>query len=279
MIAVRRVLVLSCALSVVSTTARAADVCGEVWEAASGPLPGGIGPADFGAIPEACAASEVALRLRGALLVASSKPDFYGSIIAGAMVRARRRIDPRSWLSIAFDAIDYRYINNGGLASTGASFGPLTIALYRTLFATVTSTTALYGRALLPLDTARQSGVETGLELGGSTRARVGARTTVDGGLALTAPLDLISGRAYGRLEPVVLAEAWYAPRPAIAVAAGASVKAEVAPTPTFITAVPRVAGRFALRHRVWLAVLVEVPVAGTDRTDLVASLFAGYSP
>ena len=102
----------------------------------------------------------------------------------------------------------------------------------------------------------------------------------MDGGLALTAPLDLIAGRAYGRLEPVVAGRGLVRAAPGDrASRPGPACKAELAPTPTFITAVPRVAARFALRHRVWLAVLVEVPIAGTDRTDLVASLFAGYSP
>jgi len=36
---------------------------------------------------------------------------------------------------------------------------------------------------------------------------------------------------------------------------------------------------RFALRRRLWAAALLEFPVAGTYRTDLIAGLFAGYTP
>ena len=53
----------------------------------------------------------------------------------------------------------------------------------------------------------------------------------------------------------------------------------EVAPDPTFLSIAPRLAARFAFRHGVWLALLVEVPVAGGDRTDLVAGLYGGWAP
>jgi hypothetical protein len=41
----------------------------------------------------------------------------------------------------------------------------------------------------------------------------------------------------------------------------------------------PRLAARFALRRRFWAAALVELPVAGSDRTDLIAALYAGFTP
>src|SRR5688572_28423754 len=65
------------------------DACPQRYEAANGPLAGGIGPADFGAIPEACPATEVAMRMRAALLIASTMPDYYGSILGSAMLRGR----------------------------------------------------------------------------------------------------------------------------------------------------------------------------------------------
>ena len=136
-------------------------------------------------------------------------------------------------------------------------------------------------RVLLPLDTAAQSGVETGLELGGSARRLLAApRFVLDGGLALAAPVDIVGGqsarapgaRRRGRGSGSPPARAW-------AVGVGARPAPASPPNAAFITAVPRAAARFALGQRVWMAVLVEVPVAGRDRTDLVASLFAGYAP
>ena len=68
---------------------------------------------------------------------------------------------------------DYRYVNNGGLASHGASAGPATIGVQQTFVARRRRRRSrAYARVLLPLDTARQSGVETGLELGGGLRRR-----------------------------------------------------------------------------------------------------------
>jgi len=42
---------------------------------------------------------------------------------------------------------------------------------------------------------------------------------------------------------------------------------------------VPRVGARFAVRRRWWTAVLVELPIAGVDRTDLIAGVHIGYTP
>lgn len=255
----------------------AAEVCAELSDASVGPLPGGTGPADFGAIPAACGRADVLARLRGTLLVASSMPDYYGSIAAGAMLRLERPLTPESWFSLALDAAEYRYVNRGGLAATAWSIGPPTLAFYRSILTTTGTATAAFVRALLPLDSARTGGVETGLDVGASFRARFGARTAMDGGLVLTTPVDIVGGQVHPRLRPGGLAEAWYAPRPTAAVGVGLTFQAELGPDLALLTAGPRVSGRFALRHGLWLATLVELPVTGSDRTDLVASLFVGY--
>ena len=255
----------------------AADGCPSLWEGAAGPLPGGTGPADFGAIPNPCRADELVFRLRTALLSAPSMPDYYGSLIESAMFRFQWVLSRESWLSLAADAITYRYVDSGGLVGSSWSAGPPTVAYYRTLATTTASEAAGYVRILLPLDSARSSGFEAGLELGASVRTRLGPRFALDGGLALTAPVDLIAGEAHGWLEPAGLAEAWYSPRPAAALAVGVTGKAELAPDAALLTLAARITGRVALRRGLWLALLVEVPVVGTDRTDLVGSLFLGY--
>jgi hypothetical protein len=222
-------------------------------------------------------------RLRAGLLVASDMPDYYGSLLTGLMLRIRKSIGPSSWLSLAFDALNHRYINNGGLASSGFSLGPPTIGFHRALVASPAMAAAVHVRALLPLDTARANSVATGLELGGAVRTPLGPRFAIDGGLSLVAPTAIGAGQVHTRFTTVALAEAWYSPRPAIALGAGAVVETEVAPTPDLVTVAPRVTTRVALRHRFWLAALVELPLVGqgvtNDRTDLVASLSLGYLP
>ena len=59
----------------------------------------------------------------------------------------------------------------------------------------------------------------------------------------------------------------------------GAQVWMRVAPAFDLVTVVPRLGARFAVRRRFWGAALLEFPVAGSDRTDLIAGLFAGYTP
>lgn len=259
--------------------ARADDVCPKPGDVASGPLMGGNGPADFGAIPEVCGATDGLVRLRGALLIASTMPDYYGSIFAGTTLRGRSRLADRTTLSLAADVFDYRYVNNVGLASHGVSAGPATVTLQQAFALTSDTEAAAYARVLAPLDTARQSGVETGFELGGGLRMRAGARWIIDGGLALTAPLDIVGGQTHLRVEPIALAEAWLRLRPSAALVGGVNVRVNAAPTFELGTLVPRLGARVMVRRRWWTAFLIEVPVAGDDRTDLIAGLYLGYVP
>src|SRR4051812_35596019 len=274
-----RVAIAVAVLLVGARPARGADVCPKGGEAASGPLMGGTAPADFGAVPEVCGATDGLLRLRGALLIASTMPDYYGSIFAGATLRGRYQLGEHTTLSVAADVLDYRYANNGGLASGGVSAGPGTVGIQQAFAVSAETAISAYARALVPLDTARQGGVETGLELGAGLRMRGGARWVVDGGLALTAPLDIVGGQAHGRLEPVALAEAWLRLRPSAALCAGVNIRVNAAPDLEIGTLVPRVGARVMVRPRWWTAFLLELPVAGRDRTDLIAGFYAGFTP
>jgi hypothetical protein len=258
--------------------ARAAVACPGVPTPTLGPLPGGTGPADFGAVPEACPGTDAMLRLRGTLLVASSAPDFFGAIAAGATLRARLLLGPRTWISFALDAATFRYVANAVVTSTSLAFGPPTVGLYQSLGTRDDLALAAYGRALLPLDTARASGVETGLEAGLAARFAPRRRAGLEGGLTLVTPVDVVGGQVHAYLRPAALVEGWWAPRRCVSLFLGAEARGEVAPDPSFTSVAPRAAARFALRHGLWLGTLVEVPVAGSDRTNLVAGFYAGWA-
>ena len=259
--------------------ASGADVCPKPGDVASGPLMGGIGPADFGTVPEVCGATDGTLRVRGALLIASTMPDYYGSIFAGATLRARYKLSERTTLSVAADVIDFRYVNNGGLASHGASAGPGTVGIQQVFDVGAATALSAYALALVPLDSARQEGIETGLELGGGLRTAAGARWVFDGGVALTAPLDVVGGQAHLRLEPVALVEAWLRLRPTAALCAGVNARLNAVPDFELGTLVPRLGARVVVRKRWWTALLAELPVAGADRTDLIVGIYAGFTP
>ena len=257
-------------------------VCAEPREAAGGPLPGGNDAADYGAIPEACGGTDLGMRLRGSALVASGNPDFFGAVIATSTLRLRQRIGRSSWtwLSLAADLLTYRYVVNGPVASHGFAFGPPTLALHRALGDWPLTAATGYARVLLPLDTARVSSVRTGFELGLTGRRLLGAagRAGVQGGVAMLAPLLVGGGQTHAELQPVALAEGWFAFRPRFALSAGVTVRAEVSPDPTFLTLAPRVAARLALRHGLLLAMLVEAPVAGEDRTNVIAAFTLAWA-
>ena len=266
------------AVLLVSRAAGAAEVCPRGNDPVTGPLAGGTGPADFGAVPEACGATDASLRLRAGLTVASTMPDYYGSFIGAATLRGRYQVGERSTVSFAADAFNYRYINNGGLASSPVSAGPATAGFHQMFLVGAESAMSLYARVLLPLDSARQNGVATGLELGTSLRVPAGARWVINGGVALTAPAEITGGQTRLRFEPAALTEAWLRLGPGLALCGGAHVLLKVAPAFDLITVVPRLGARFALRRRLWAAALLEFPVAGSGRTDLIAGLFAGYT-
>jgi hypothetical protein len=269
------------ALVVRSGVARAA-VCGAPTDANGGPLPGGTDAADFGAIPETCPGTELTLRLRTTVLVASSMPDYYGALALGSTVRLRQRLGGptgRTWLTVAADALTYRYVVNAVVRSHDVSFGPPTLGLHRTLAEGERTAVSVYGRMLLPLDTARSSGVRLGFELGATARRLLGprARGGIQGGVALLGPLDVVAGQTHAALQPAGLVEGWFAPQPRFAVFAGAEARAEITPDPAFLTLAPRVAARVSLRHTLSLAALVETPLVGTDRTDVIAAVTLGW--
>jgi len=273
---------LSFACLLISVRASAGDLCPRGGDPAAGPLAGGAGPADFpadfGAVPEACGATDALLRLRGALLVASTMPDYYGRVIGVATLRGRYQLNEQSTLSVAADVLNYHYVSNAGLVSQGASVGPGTIAFQRTFAAGAETAASLYARALVPLDTARQNGVETGLEIGAGLRMGAGRRWVIDGGLSLATPADVVGGQIHARLVSGALGEAWLRLRPWVALGAGMELRLQVSPDFEVVTAVPRMAVRFRLPRRFWTAILVELPVAGQDRTDLITGLFLGFS-
>lgn len=284
MIGGRAAFAVACLLLLAAPAARAelGDACPGRYEAAAGPLAGGTQaeqPADFGAVPEACPGSDLSLRLEGELAVHSGAPDFSGDIVANGRARARRRLGPRSWVSIAADLVTYRYFNDGGLAGTGTSFGPATVGYHLVLHVTGRASIAGYARALLPIDTARQSGIETGLELGGAARMLLGRRWAADGGLSLAGPLEVTGGVARGGLVPAVLGEVWFSPKPSFALFAGAGLRSTVAPAAALVAVAPRAGLRAALRHGLWLAFLAEGQVAGNDPTQGMLSLFVGWTP
>lgn len=250
--------------------------------AAAGPLPAGTDAADYGAIPEACAGTDVGVRERGTVLVASSAPDYFGAIAASTTLRLRLRVGRtgRTWISFAADAFTFRYVVNAVVASDGFSIGPPTLGVHRALADGERFAATIYARALLPLDSARASGVRMGAELGTAMRRSLGptARWGLEGGLALLNPIVVVARQTHASLQPTGLLQAWFAATPGVALFAGAASRAEVAPEAVLLTLAPRAGVRLLSRRGISFAFLAELPVAGVDRTDAIIAIFLGWS-
>jgi hypothetical protein len=256
--------------------------CGEPRDAAAGPLAGGTDAADFGAIPETCVGTDVGLRLRATVLVASEMPDFYGALTATTTLRLRHRLGRagRTWLTVGADVGTFAYVVNGPVVSDGFSFGPPTLGVHRAVGDGERGAGSVYTRVLLPLDTAWQSGVRAGFELGATGRRLVGTsgRVGLEGGVAALAPFVVVAGQTHAAFQTAALVEGWFAPTPRLALFAGLAGRAELTPSPALLTMAPRVAVRGALARGFGLAMLIEAPVVGEDRTDLVAAVYLGWA-
>jgi hypothetical protein len=269
------------AVAVRSEPARAEGACPPPSDAAATPLAGGtttFNPAGFGDVPEICPGGEAWLRLRGELVDASGAPDFFGRLVGSATLRARRRLTPRTWVGLAVDLLDYAYVNNAGLAGSGPSFGPATIGFHWLALDQGGTALAVHVRGLLPIDTSRRVGIEAGLEAGAEARRALPRRLALDGGITLAAPVDFVAGQTHGRLRPTGMAEVWWSRSPTLALFAGLTATLEAAPDPALRQLAPRAGLRKGLRHQLWLAFLAEAPVTGTDRTNLTASAFLGWT-
>ena len=210
-------------------------------------------------------------------------PDYYGSFIGADTLRGRATSSgERSTLSFAADVVHLplRQQRRPRLAGRvgRAGDGRVSPDSSRSGAATATS---LYARVLLPLDTARQSGVATGLELGGSLPDAAGAagrhRRRAGAGRA---------GRHRRRARPTAAssrsrsAEAWLRLRPWVALCGrGARAPRPSRPNATLSRLCPALAARFAAAAAGLGGRLSSSRWPGRDRTDLMAGLFAGYTP
>ena len=272
----RAVATVASALLVLGLAAQAqAQPCVGLVDA--GPLVTGPGPADFGQVPEACGRTDFFLRPHGELTVDS--PGFYGAVTGGATLRGRLQLTERWFVSAAIDPATWYYSVNAVVSSSTVGAGPATLAVHRTFsFGWKRTVLTPYARLLLPLDTARHYGERWGGELGASASRRLGARFALRGGLAFPATLVSIGGVGKPAVLPAALAEVVYGPRWWLAFAAGPAGRMRLAPSPALLAVAARASAR-AMTRRGWhFGLAADVPVAGTDRTDLTAAIFVGWS-
>jgi hypothetical protein len=237
--------------------------------------PGGLPRADLGQIPEACARTDVGLRLRGEVLIATA--DFYGALVAASTLRARLRFWDRWAATAALDTFTFRYVVNAVVDSSGSGVGPATLGLARS-FERGRFALAPYGRLLLPIDTARRLGALWGLELGLASHVQLRPRLAVQGGLTLPATIAVVEESGHIAWHPNAAAEAVYSPRPWIAFAGGAALRTALFPDAELLALAARASARLLTAGGWSFALGGDVPIAGSDRIDATLSLFVGWS-
>lgn len=234
------------------------------------------GPADFGMLPEACAATAVVLDTSAGLTIALE--EFYGNVGLNASLRARLAWSDALWFSATLPGLDYRFVANASLEATQLDLGATTVAVHAGSVVSDKVQLAPYFRLLLPTETVYQSALRLGIEVGVSSVARVHPLVELVSGVSL--PLFIVT---HGSGDDVRLG-------------ANASVDVNITPYEWWVISLgvgARLFGgdtleplesvdpRIAMRFYPWEGLMVDIaartPVLGADRTDASVSLGLGW--
>jgi hypothetical protein len=227
-----------------------------------------FGPADFGTSQEACARTRVALESRGALLVAER--DFYGTLLAGAQVRATVGLSRGTWVSVVMPGIEYRFVANATVEAERASLGAGALGLHVPVAETASFRLVTYGRVLLPTETIYTNATRHGLEHGLTGLVRANGWLEIMGTLAFPTTFVSTSGRVTLGVSPVLAVDAIARPARAFGVAAGFGLR----PLDSFD---PRVQLRLYPFGNAFVALGGTFPMFGRDRTTAGVGLSLGW--
>jgi hypothetical protein len=234
------------------------------------------GPADFGVLPEACAATSLALHGRAAILVA--EPDYYGSLYAAAALRARVALPGGPWLSLWAPGPEYRFVANATVEGDSGDLSAGTLGLHVPLAATPALVISPYVRLLIPTETVFARATRSGFEHGVSAVTRLGGRAELIGGWAMPILLTHGGARVETTFMPTFSADLVLTPWRALAVAVGLALRVvPIDPEP-----LESIDPRASLRLYPWRGALVDLsgalPLAGRDRTGVAVALAIGWT-
>ena len=244
--------------------------CGR-WKAdglGEGPIALGYVEADVATGRRACPRTEVGLGARFGAII--DTPAFYGSVVLDALVYGSVALSPKTEIFGTLEALHFDWAQNASLKSApgipgSPTLGTLTIGAMRQLYGTDRLLGGLSARLLLPTSFAIPNVRLIGAEVGSVTTWRpkdwveLHAYLGVDfsAGLGLGPPLPRVGGvvTAGLQLSPVSFAAL------VIDATGRLGLKSYFAPT---------VALRFRV-YRVGIELAATLPLAGTDRHDLIA--------
>jgi hypothetical protein len=267
----RRLLLI--AMCCVARTA-SADPCTAEQPEAGVPVRIATGPADFGMLPEACAATAVSLSGRMGILIAEE--DFYGSLLVAGALRARIELPGGSWLSTSLPGPEYRFVANATLEADSVDLSASTLG-YHVPIVVGRLQLAPYFRFMLPSETVFQHARRLGLEHGVSMVAPAGKYLEMIAGYGLPLYLTVQPGGTEAAYLPTVSFDVAARPVRWFVGALGISVRVFPEEEESFESLDPRAALRFYPTHGLLIEATGAVPVLGRDRTDGLVSLAIGW--
>jgi len=264
------------ALSGLLVASNAQALCEPDARDPSAPLRIGFGPAGFGALPEACPATDVALQGDAAILVATD--DFYGSIAAGAALRARYAFGDRVWVSAWAPGPSYFYVANATVDASSVDVGASALGVHVSLPFFRGARLAPYARTLLPTETIYQHAVRYGFDQGFTLALRALDHLEILSGMSFPLLLTNGSGTTHASFGPLVRAEASYTPFRYLQANAGFSLRFRGGDDAGFESFEPLLGVRVFPIAPLRLELAVRLPLGGHDRTDVGAVFNAGWT-
>lgn len=229
------------------------------------------GPADFGAIPEACPATEASLHGRGQLLVATD--EFYGYLQAGVSPRLRRKVSEADWFSLTLPELAYRFAANATVEASQSGLGAGSLGYHHALASLRGLRVAPYVRALFPADFGYRFATRYGIEYGLAAAYKVSSRLELDGGVAFPVYFIVSGDHVLRYLEPAGSVDANIRATRWLSVLAGVGARWRGGRLAGFEALEPRVGVRILPTPSVRFELAGALPLAGVDRTDVLVTL------
>ncbi len=235
-----------------------------------GPVALGFFEADVATGRRVCPRSEAGIGGRLGLTV--DTPNFYGAIAGDGLVFASLAADDRTELFATFEAVHHQWVQNAVLKGSTTSLGQLTAGASHQTFESGHWLGATSARFMLPTSTATPRVAVVGLELGQAVSYRRYDTVELHGYLGADVSAGLSAAASDVRAGLLLNVGAQWSPASSFGLVV--DLNDHVGGTATYL------APALGLRFRPWRDVGAELdvtlPLAGTDRHDVVAGLRVG---
>lgn len=258
-----------------SPRAARADACAAPGPEAGAPVRAALGPADFGAVPEACGRYELSLRGHLGLLIAED--DFYGNVAAGGALRGRILLPGGSWVSATQPGVVYRFVANATVEAESVDISAATLGWHQPLAIGDALQIAPYARVLLPTETVLENAARYGLEQGIGFVASLHEMVELTGGYSLPLLLTSTAGRTASLLMPLVALDLGFRPWRWLEVLGGGALRLVPTDPEPFESFDARASLRFYPHDGLLIDLAAAFPVGGRDRTLAGAGLALGW--